>query len=178
MIVSESGRAIAAYHSVLIFDTLGSSALDKFQVTGDPALDYQGSEELPQPVMDLFDAYRTVSARRLVECYHDALTAREQVLQMFNLGLLSLEFRAIAERLYWATCAKIRDFCRKVERSRTRISATSRCSSRCRTAGRSISCSRSCRSTVWTSGPPAPACSPTSPATRTARSIASYPCGT
>jgi arginine decarboxylase len=36
---------------------------------------------------------------------------------MFNLGLLSLEFRAIAERLYWATCAKIRDFCRKVERS-------------------------------------------------------------
>jgi arginine decarboxylase len=117
MIVSESGRAIAAYHSVLIFDTLGSSALDKFQVTGDPALDYQGNEELPQPVMDLFDAYRTVSARRLVECYHDALTAREQVLQMFNLGLLSLEFRAIAERLYWATCAKIRDFCRKVERS-------------------------------------------------------------
>ena len=50
MIVSESGRAIAAYHSVLIFDTLGSSALDKFQVTGDPALDYQGDEELPQPV--------------------------------------------------------------------------------------------------------------------------------
>ena len=35
MIVSESGRAIAAYHSVLIFDALGSSALDKFRVTGD-----------------------------------------------------------------------------------------------------------------------------------------------
>jgi arginine decarboxylase len=116
MIVSESGRAIAAYHSVLIFDTLGSSALDKFKVTGDPAQDYAGSDDVPQPVMDLFDAYRTVSERRLVECYHDALTAREQVLQMFNLGLLSLQFRAIAERLYWATCAKIRDFCRKLER--------------------------------------------------------------
>jgi len=116
MIVSESGRAIAAYSSVLIFDVLGSSALDKFQVTGDPAQDYQGSEELPQPVHDLFDAFRTVSERRLVECYHDALTAREQVLQMFNLGLLSLEFRGLAERLYWATCAKIRDSCRKLER--------------------------------------------------------------
>jgi arginine decarboxylase len=116
MIVSESGRAIAAYHSVLIFDTLGSSALDKFRVTGDPKLDYAGDEELPQPVRDLFDAYRTVSERRLVECYHDALTAREQVLQMFNLGLLSLEFRGLAERLYWATCAKIRDSCRKLER--------------------------------------------------------------
>jgi arginine decarboxylase len=116
MIVSESGRAIAAYHSVLMFDALGSSALDKFRVTGDRAEDYAGEEELPQPVLDLFEAYRAVSERRLVECYHDALTAREQVLQMFNLGLLSLEFRGLAERLYWATCAKIRDSCRKLER--------------------------------------------------------------
>jgi arginine decarboxylase len=115
-IVSESGRAVAAYHSVLIFDALGSSALDKFRVTGDRAEDYNGEEELPQPVHDLFEAYRAVSERRLVECYHDALTAREQVLQMFNLGLLSLEFRGLAERLYWATCARIRDACRKLER--------------------------------------------------------------
>jgi arginine decarboxylase len=116
MIVSESGRAVAAYHSVLIFDALGSSALDKFRITGQIAEDYSGSEELPQPVRDLFDAHRSVSERRLVECYHDALTAREQVLQMFNIGLLSLEFRGLAERLYWATCTKIRDFCRKLER--------------------------------------------------------------
>jgi arginine decarboxylase len=115
-IVSESGRAVAAYHSVLIFDALGSSALDKFRVTGDQAEDYNGEDELPQPVHDLFEAYRAVTERRLVECYHDALTAREQVLQMFNLGLLSLEFRGLAERLYWATCARIRDACRKLER--------------------------------------------------------------
>jgi arginine decarboxylase len=116
MIVSESGRATAAYHSVLIFDALGSSALDKFRVTGYEAEDYPGDEELPQPVQDLFEAFRAVNERRLVECYHDALTAREQVLQMFNLGLLSLEFRGLAERLYWATCAKIRDACRRLER--------------------------------------------------------------
>ncbi|HKD55268.1 MAG TPA: biosynthetic arginine decarboxylase [Steroidobacteraceae bacterium] len=116
MIISESGRAVAAYHSVLIFDALGSSQLDKFRVTGDRGEDYGGEEELPQPVLDLFEAYRAVSERRLVECYHDALTAREQTLQMFNLGLLSLEFRGLAERLYWATCAKIRDACRKLER--------------------------------------------------------------
>jgi arginine decarboxylase len=117
VIVSESGRAVAAYHSVLIFDALGSSALDKFRVTGQVAADYNGDKELPQPVLDLFDAYRSVSERRLVECYHDALTAREQILQMFNLGLLSLEFRALAERLYWATCTKLRDYCRKLERA-------------------------------------------------------------
>jgi arginine decarboxylase len=116
MIISESGRAVAAYHSVLIFDTLGSSALDKFQVTGNEGEERPGGQELPPPVHDLSVAYRSVSERRLVECYHDALTAREQVLQMFNLGLMSLESRALAERLYWATIARIRDACRKLDR--------------------------------------------------------------
>jgi arginine decarboxylase len=115
IIVSESGRATAAHHSVLVFDALGSSALDQFRVAGRIEDDYTGAEEPPQPVLDLFEAYRSVSQRRLVECYHDALQAREQALQMFNLGLLSLEFRGLAERLYWATCAKIRDYCRKLE---------------------------------------------------------------
>jgi arginine decarboxylase len=115
IIVSESGRATAAHHSVLIFNTLGSSALDQFRVAGRVEEDYRGDQELPQPVLDLFEAYRSVSPRRVVECYHDALQAREQALQMFNLGLLSLEFRGLAERLYWATCAKIRDLCRKLE---------------------------------------------------------------
>ncbi len=117
VIVSESGRATAAHHSVLIFDVLGSSALDKFRVTGRVEEDYAGIDELPQPVADLFVAYRSVSERRLVECYHDAVQAREQVLQMFNLGLMSLEFRGLAERLYWATCARIRDYCRKLDRA-------------------------------------------------------------
>ncbi|HQW09218.1 MAG TPA: biosynthetic arginine decarboxylase [Steroidobacteraceae bacterium] len=113
MIVSESGRAIAAQHSVLIFNTLGTSALDRFRVSGNAGQDFDGDGELPQPVQDLFEAYGAISARRLVECYHDALTAREQVLQMFNLGLVSLKVRGLAERLFWATCARIRDFCRK-----------------------------------------------------------------
>lgn len=116
-IVSESGRAIAAHHSVLVFNTLGTSALDKFRVTGreDEEFKARGVGPLPQPVLDLLDAYKEVSERRLVECWHDALTAREQCLQMFNLGLLSLEFRGLAERLYWATCAKIRHYCRKLD---------------------------------------------------------------
>ncbi|MFI4889001.1 MAG: biosynthetic arginine decarboxylase [Steroidobacterales bacterium] len=116
MIVSESGRAIAAHHSLLVFNTLGASTLDQFKVKGSVEEDYQGSEEVPQPVRDLFDSYRSVNDRRLVECYHDAMQAREQALQMFNLGYLSLVFRGLAERLYWATCTKIRDHCRKLDK--------------------------------------------------------------
>jgi arginine decarboxylase len=114
-IISESGRAIAAHHSVLVFNVLGASALDQFRVGKQLEEDVGDGAQVPQPVRDLFDAYRSVSERRLVECWHDALQAREQVLQMFNLGYLSLPFRALAERLYWATCARIRDLCRRLE---------------------------------------------------------------
>ncbi len=114
-IVSESGRAIAAHHSVLVFNVLGCSVLDQFRVAARVEDEYRGADTIPQPVRDLFDAFRSVSERRLVECWHDALQAREQALQMFNLGYLSLEFRGLAERLYWATCARIRDYCRRLE---------------------------------------------------------------
>ena len=114
-IVSESGRAIVAHHSVLVFNVLGASQLDQFRVANRLEDVGHAAHEIPQPVRDLFDAYRSVSERRLVECWHDALQAREQALQMFNLGYLSLEFRGLAERLYWATCARIRDLCRKLE---------------------------------------------------------------
>jgi arginine decarboxylase len=116
LIISESGRAIAAHHSVLIFNVLGRSALDRFRVDGRDAEEFGGESALPQPVRDLLDAYRNIDERRLVECYHDALTARDQALQMFNLGLLSLEFRGLTERLYWASCARIRDVCRRLGR--------------------------------------------------------------
>ena len=112
MIISESGRAIAAHHSVLIFNTLGSSRLDRFEATSDEARTQ--SKSAPQPIRDLYDALRSISERRLVECYHDAQTARDEALQMFNLGLLSLVDRALVERLYWAICGRIRDCCRKL----------------------------------------------------------------
>ena len=114
VIVSESGRAIAAHHSVLIFNVLGRSALDRFRVDGRDA-EAPGAGPLPHPVRDMLEAYRNVDERRLVECYHDALTARDQALQMFNLGLLSLEHRGLAERLYWASCARVRDLCRRLD---------------------------------------------------------------
>jgi arginine decarboxylase len=115
VIVSESGRAIAAHHSLLVFNTLGSSMLDKFRVGEEfmAQCEHAGAQ-VPTPVRDLLDAYRSITERRLVECYHDAMQAREQALQMFNLGYLDLEARGLVERLYWATCAKIRDYCRRL----------------------------------------------------------------
>jgi len=113
VIISESGRAIAAHHSVLVFNVLGAARLDVFSAPDRAATD---DGRLPQPVADLFDAHATVSERRLVECWHDAQQAREQAQQMFSLGYLNIEMRSLAERLYWATCAKVRDVTRRLGR--------------------------------------------------------------
>jgi arginine decarboxylase len=99
-----------------VFNVLGSSALDRFASASRTPAASTGGEACRSRSRDLRDAYRSITERRLVECYHDALQAREQALQMFNLGYLSLEHRGLVERLYWATCAKIRDFCRRLER--------------------------------------------------------------
>jgi arginine decarboxylase len=109
VIVSESGRATAAHHSVLLFNVLGSSSLDHFKINAAETLATPG---LPQCLLDLRGAYDNASASRLVESYHDAVQAREDALQMFKLGFLSLAQRGIAERWYWATCTRIRDLCR------------------------------------------------------------------
>lgn len=110
VIVSESGRAISAYQSVLVFNVLGSSGPrttypDPFPLPGDPG----AADDLPQPIRDLTFAYEAVDEGRLVECYHDATRAREEALNLFNLGYLTLELRGLAEQLYWGTCARVHD---------------------------------------------------------------------
>ncbi len=102
-IITESGRAMVAYHSLLVFNVLGVSGFDSFDVP--PEL--PAGEEVPQPVKDLFEAHRDVSKKNYAEIYHDAMQQRDEALNLFNLGYLSLELRSYAEKLFWGVCAKI-----------------------------------------------------------------------
>src|SRR5450432_848044 len=86
-IVTESGRAIAAYHSVLVFNVLGVSGL------GDEEAALELPPEPEQPLIDLQETYRSVSSRNLLETYHDAQQALDQALNLFSLGYLSLHQR-------------------------------------------------------------------------------------
>lgn len=114
-IISESGRAMVAHHSVLIFNVLGKTGFDKFNVPTALEQEAGPGEEIAQPLLDLFSAYNEINERRLVECYHDAVQARDEAMNLFNLGYLSLRLRGVAERLFWATCGKIRDKARTLE---------------------------------------------------------------
>ncbi|MSR19031.1 MAG: biosynthetic arginine decarboxylase [Phycisphaerales bacterium] len=111
-IVTESGRAMVAQQSVLVFEALGANRPDRVEVPSALPAPAPGEEELPRAIIDLWDAYRAVTERRLLECYHDALEARDESIRTFAVGYMTLEHRALAERLFYATCAKIRDKCR------------------------------------------------------------------
>ncbi|MEY2712371.1 MAG: hypothetical protein RLZZ217_391 [Planctomycetota bacterium] len=113
-IVTESGRAMVAQQSVLVFDALGANRPDR--VTAPASLPAApAGEELPRPITELWETYKAVSERRLVEQYHDALEARDEGVRLFSVGHLSLEHRAMLDRLFWATCAKIRDKVREMD---------------------------------------------------------------
>jgi arginine decarboxylase len=108
-IVSESGRAVVAYHSLLVFDVLGVSHFDRYQGTPEIPLD------APQPITDLFAIFRDLSKKNYLESYHDAVQSVDEALNLFNLGYLSIDHRAIAEQLFWAVCGKLLKIVRELE---------------------------------------------------------------
>ena len=107
-IVSESGRAIAAYHAVLIFNVLGVSGFgdDSFNPVPDDA---------EQPLIDLQETYRALSSKNLLESFHDAQQALDSALNLFSLGYLPLAQRSQAELLYWAICRRIHRMAKELE---------------------------------------------------------------
>ena len=101
-IVSESGRAVVAYHSMLVFDVLGVSGV------GDQDTAPEISDEMEQPLIDLRETFKGLSTKNLLESFHDAQQALDQSLNLFSLGYLPIEQRCLAENLYWAICRRIK----------------------------------------------------------------------
>ena len=101
-LLSESGRAVVAYHSVLVFGTLGVAEQGLGEIS------QEMYDDTPTPLRDLKDAYASVTPRTVLESFHDAQMALDMALSMFGNGNLTLEQRSEAESLYWNLCFKIR----------------------------------------------------------------------
>src|SRR5512143_7414 len=99
-IVSESGRAVAAHHSVLVVNVLGVTEFNTH-------VPQQLVRPAPPLVTNIWETYQSVGAKNLLEAYHDAVEYKDQVLQLFNLGHLSLEHRVLCENLFWAICERV-----------------------------------------------------------------------
>jgi arginine decarboxylase len=112
-IISESGRAMVAYHSVLVFNVLGWSGFARFDVPSE--VNPQERAQMPAPVVNLFETYQGISETNFMEYYHDAQISKDAVLNLFSLGYCSLEHRSLAERLFFAICSKVLNMIRKMD---------------------------------------------------------------
>jgi len=109
-VISESGRAITAHHSVLVVESLGSYGKDMI------ADDFRPGDEdhaLVAKLWRVLERLRRRTARGragpalLTEAYHECRDVRRDAEASFRLGYMPLEQQALVERLFWSACALI-----------------------------------------------------------------------
>jgi arginine decarboxylase len=109
-IVSESGRAVAAYHGVLITGVLGVS-----QQHTDESLPSSLPPESDQPLLDLQMTYERISQRNALESYHDAQQALDNAMGLFSQGYMPLDQRCLCERYFFAICERLLRITKQME---------------------------------------------------------------
>ncbi|HVU23453.1 MAG TPA: biosynthetic arginine decarboxylase [Opitutus sp.] len=100
-IVSESGRAIVAPHSLLVVEVF--ERINKRESLGQQ----HQPKEKHKVVTDLEVMLRNRGKLGRLERFHDAIQKKEEAFSLFNLGYLDIENRAAAEALFWQICEKI-----------------------------------------------------------------------
>jgi arginine decarboxylase len=100
-IVSESGRAIAAHHSVLIVNIFGSIEV------GTTPLELPESDDEHNVVKEMRYAFQNLNFKNMLEYLNEALVRKEEAMSMFKLGLLTILDRAKVEHLFWQICRKV-----------------------------------------------------------------------
>lgn len=100
-LITESGRSLAAHHSVLVIDVLETASLPEMPE------EYEPDEDSHQLVKDLYDIWDNLSPRTMLEDWHDAEQIREEALELFSHGILDLKNRAEIEKMFWSVCHEI-----------------------------------------------------------------------
>ena len=100
-IITESGRALTAHHSVLIFEVLETAPLPEWD---DEEVIAPDAHEL---VQELYGIWDSLNQNKMLEAWHDAQQIREEALDLFSHGIVDLKTRAQIERLYWSITREI-----------------------------------------------------------------------
>jgi len=111
-IVSESGRALAAYHSILIAEVHGRLNGNVPQIPAPPGR----KPAVHAVVKELETVLKSMDLKTYREYYHDALQLRDELFTLFDLGYADLWNRARGEELFKAICAKASAFSRRSKR--------------------------------------------------------------
>jgi arginine decarboxylase len=100
-LVTESGRMMTAYHTVLIV-----SIREEIETFADDQPEVEIDADDPQVITELKGLCDDINGKNYFEYYHDAIEHKDELHTQFNLGLISLEDRAKGEVLYWEVCAR------------------------------------------------------------------------
>jgi arginine decarboxylase len=101
LLISESGRATVAYHSVLLMNVLDTSRVEARSI---PETMPDGT---PECLVNLIGLMKTLSSKNPQESYHDAAYYRDEVRSLFMHGDISLRDRALAEEIFWNIVSRI-----------------------------------------------------------------------
>ncbi len=108
-IVTESGRSLAAHHSVLIIEALEATSLPRWSDNEE----LRGDEH--ELVKELYEIWDNINQQNLFESWHDAIQCRDETLELFSMGLLDLRNRAIAEKLFWQIAREVAEMTRSMK---------------------------------------------------------------
>ncbi len=100
-IISESGRAMTAYHSILVFNVLDVTSFPEWSDQ------IEIPENAPEIVEEIYDVLENTSNKNLSESWHDATHLKDEIHNQFLLGLITLRDRALCERIYWGISRKV-----------------------------------------------------------------------
>lgn len=101
-LISESGRALIGYYSVLLVNVLSTRTLDVPEPP-DPV-----PEPIPVPIRNLMEVATELRTRNLREFYNDAIFYREEIQKAFKHGDITLRQHAQADHLFWHILTQIR----------------------------------------------------------------------
>ena len=100
-IITESGRSLAAHHSVLVMQVLETASLPEMPE------EWEVGEEDHRLVKDLYEIWDNLTQRSALENWHDAQQIREETLELFSHGLIDLRTRAQIEKLFWSIAREV-----------------------------------------------------------------------
>lgn len=112
-VIAETGRALSAHHSVLVFNVLETAGPEFFE---------DGNYDIPEgaadSIKDLYAILKNLNVRNLLENWHDALQINDDILSGFRMGgAVDLKTRALAERLFWSIARRVHELSRELRHS-------------------------------------------------------------
>ncbi len=115
IIITESGRALVAYYSILLFNVLD---VTRFQSGTLPAT---MPDDCPPQLEYMHQALKDMTVRNIQEVFNDVIYYRDETRRLFQIGQISLRQRSLAEQLFWATISEINRLSKELKHVSTEL---------------------------------------------------------